>query len=210
VLATLQSNVDAVREAGGAPHVNHPNFGWAFDHRVLKRLRGARLFELHSGHPLVHVQGGGDSPGTEEMWDSLLTAGVRIYGVAVDDSHHFLQGEPSRERASPGRGWVVVRASRLDAAEIVSRLEAGDFYASTGVELEDVVVAPTRLEVRIKPYRNFKYRTEFIGSGGRVLLRTGANPAVLTLTGPERYVRARVVDSGGAVAWVQPVFVVRR
>jgi hypothetical protein len=208
LVGTIQANVDAVREVRGVPHINHPNFRWAFDHRVLAQVHGDRLLEIFNGHPQVHNHGGGDAPGLEAMWDSLLTRGKRIYGIAVDDAHHFL-GEFAADRSNPGRGWVAVRARRLDANEIVQNLEAGRFYASTGVELNDVVVTATTLAVHIRPRADFRYRTEFIGGGGRVLARTEANPAVFTLTGAEAYVRAVVYDSGGAVAWVQPVFAVR-
>jgi hypothetical protein len=144
----------------------------------------------------------------EAVWDYLLTGGKRIYGIAVDDAHHF-QGEFAADRANPGRGWVAVRADRLDAEEIMRRMEAGEFYASTGVALDDVRIAQNSLEVRVTQRGNFKYTTEFIGANGAVLARTGANPARYTLRGDEVYVRARVTDSGGAVAWIQPVFVVR-
>jgi hypothetical protein len=207
--ATLQANVDAVREAGGVPQVNHPNFRWALSAEDLAAVEDAGLVEVYSGHPLVHIYGGGDSPGTEEIWDELLTRGRRIYGVAVDDAHHF-QGEFGRGRAAPGRGWVVVRARSLDAAEIVRALDEGRFYASTGVELEDIAVTATRIEIRIKPRGDFKYTTTFIGGGGRVLKRTGGYVAVFELDGPTRYVRARITDSGGAMAWTQPVFVAAR
>jgi len=40
-----------------------------------------------------------------------------------------------------------------------------------------------------------------------VLATTGANPAVYTLEGDEGYVRARVRDSMGYMAWAQPVFI---
>jgi len=206
LVATIQANVDAVREVEGVPHINHPNFRWAFDHRTLAQVDDDRLLEIFNGHPLVHNQGGGDAPGLEEVWDQLLTGGKRIYGIAVDDAHHFT-GEFSSDRANPGRGWVAVRADRLEAEEILRRLEAGEFYASTGVELRDVVITPRRLEVHIDPSGDFKYTTEFIGSGGRVLERTGANPAIFALGDQRGYVRARVTDSGGAKAWVQPVFI---
>ena len=48
----------------------------------------------------------------EAVWDHLLTMGKRIYGIAVDDAHHF-QGEFAPEGSNPGRGWVVVRAEVL-------------------------------------------------------------------------------------------------
>jgi hypothetical protein len=37
-----------------------------------------------------------------------------------------------------------------------------------------------------------------------VLAETVANPAVFTFKGGEGYVRARVIESNGAMAWVQP------
>jgi len=206
LVATIQANVDAVRDAGGVPHINHPNFGWALGADELAQVDRCRLLEIFNGHPQVHNQGGGDSPGTEEVWDILLTRGERIYGIATDDAHH-LQGEFGPYRANPGRGWVAVKARALDPDEIVRNLDSGLFYASTGVELEDVVVTPTRLEVRIKRRGDFKYTTEFIGSGGEVLKRSGGIHPVYELDGPVQYVRARVRDSRGALAWTQPIFV---
>lgn len=206
LVGTIQRNVDAVREVEGVPHINHPNFGWAIDQHVLAQVRNDRLLEIFNGHPLVHNVGGIGAPGMEEVWDYLLTGGKRIYGIAVDDAHHFT-GEFSRDRANPGRGWVVVRADLLDAEEIMQRLEAGEFYATTGVELDDVRIDETRLMIHIRERGDFRYTTEFIGPGGRVLARTGANPAIYQLREMEGYVRARVIDSGGAIAWVQPVFI---
>jgi hypothetical protein len=209
VVATLQANIDAIRAAGGVPQVNHPNFGWAFGADELEQVKGVRLMEIASGHPLVNMEGGGGAPGIEAIWDRLLTAGHRIYGMGVDDSHHWLQ-EFAPHRANPGRAWVVVRARSLDAGEIAANLDRGLFYASTGVRLDDVTVKPDRIEIRMASRTNFRYTTRFIGDGGRVLLETGDNPAIYTLRDEVTYVRAKVVDSNGAAAWVQPVFVAGR
>ncbi len=205
ILGTIQKNVDAVRELKGVPHINHPNFQWAFDHQILARVRNDRLLEIFNGHPLVHNLGGGNSPSMEEIWDHLLTGGKRVYGVAVDDAHHF-QGAFSPDRANPGRGWVAVRAERLDGAEILRNMEKGLFYASTGVVIDEVIVTPSGLEIRIRRLGDFKYRTEFIGDG-KLLAATGENPAIYHLSHAISYVRAKVTDSAGAVAWIQPVFV---
>ena len=202
---TIQRNVDAVRAAGGVPHINHPNFRWAFHHRELLHIRNDKLLEIFNGHPLVNNFGGGGWPGMEQVWDHLLSAGRRIYGIAVDDAHHF-QGEFAAERSNPGRGWVAVKARVLNGQEIVNNLEAGLFYASTGVELEEVLIERNRLEIHIRMRSEFRYRTQFIGENGRVLFQSENNPAVFALHHPEKYVRAKVMDSAGFVAWVQPVF----
>jgi len=204
---TLQKNIDAVRQAGGLPHINHPNFRWALSAEVIAQVKNARLIEIFNGHPEVHNQGGFDSPGAEEIWDRLLTGGKRVYGIAVDDAHHFL-GEFSPDRANPGRGWVVVRAKSLTPPDIIAGLEAGRFYSSTGVELDTLITTAARMEIRIRPKGDFKYVTEFVGDGGKVLLRTGGNPAVYELSGSPRYIRARVKDSAGHFAWTQPAFVI--
>ena len=206
LVGTIQANVDAVREKDGIPHINHPNFGWAFGARELAQVENDRLLEIFNGHPDVHNRGGGGFPGMEEIWDILLTQGKRIYGIAVDDAHHF-QGEFGRGRANPGRGWVAVRASALEAGPIMEALEEGRFYASTGVVIEEILVSENRLDVRIEPRGSFRFTTTFIGSGGRVLKTVHGLEAHFELSAPEAYVRARVEDSGGAVAWVQPVWV---
>jgi predicted metal-dependent phosphoesterase TrpH len=205
LVGTIQKNVDAIREVRGVPHINHPNFRWAFGYEALRQVRNDKLFEIWNGHPHVHNLGGGDHDGLEDIWDRLLTDGKRLFGIAVDDAHHF-QGEFAPGRSNPGRGWVVVRADHLDANTLVEAMEAGQFYASTGVSLRDVRVEPTRLTITIEPRGDFKYTTEFVGRGGRVLARTGDLTASYTPQGDEGYVRARVRDSMGYHAWVQPVF----
>ena len=209
---TIQANVNAVREAAGVPHINHPNFRWAFGLTELLRVRNDSLLEIYNGHPQVHNEGGDGIPGMEAVWDALLSAGKRIYGIAVDDAHHF-QGEFTRSRANPGRGWIAIAAPRLEAAGLMRSLERGLFYASSGVVLDSVTVTESELEIRIRPEADFRYTTTFIGDGGRVLARVGGLSPRFSLRGPGTrdvtYVRARVEDSGGAVAWVQPAFVRR-
>jgi hypothetical protein len=209
LVATIQANVDAVREVEGVPHINHPNFQWSFGADELGRIERDRLLEIWNGHPTVHNDGGGGVPSVEHVWDVLLTGGKRVYGLAVDDAHHF-QGEFAADRANPGRGWIEVRSPALEPVALMEALEAGRFYASTGVELDDVVVTPDRLEVHVRELGDFKYSTRFIGADGAVLAESWSNPAIYVLRRDEPYVRARVTDSGGAVAWIQPVFTTPR
>jgi hypothetical protein len=86
-------------------------------------------------------------------------------------------------------------------------MEEGRFYASTGVELDSISVSSQEMKISIHQNGTFKYTTEFIGKGGRLLARTGSLTPTYRLGGDETYVRARITDSGGQRAWVQPVFV---
>ena len=194
----LQRDIDAVHKAGGIALVNHPNFGWAFGAEELLQLRDFTLLEIASGHPYVNMLG---PPSHEAMWDRLLTAGRRVWGVAVDDSHH-LKRPWDTDVALPGKAWVVVRAGKRDAQSIVDALKRGDFYASTGVELEEVSSG----KVKVKEKNGAHYRVQFIGKGGRVLQETEGPVAEYKVRGGEGYLRAKVVDSNGRMAWTQPVF----
>lgn len=202
VVENLQRNIDSVRAAGGIAAINHPNFGWAFGAEELKRLHGVTLLEIASGHPYVNMAG---PPSVESMWDALLTAGKRVWGIAVDDSHHLKRPWDS-DIAPPGRAWIVVRSEKLDAEAILTALQCGDFYASNGVELDDYVAEPRRMTVKIHQKNLAHYRTQFIGPNGALLFETTANPAVYSHRGAARYIRARVIDSNGRQAWTQPWF----
>lgn len=204
VTEILQRNVNEIRAAKGVPHINHPNFGWAITADELKQVENNKLFEIYNGHPLVNNLGGGGKPGLEEMWDAILSSGKLLYGIAVDDAHHFKT--PWDKTASlPGKGWIVVRAEQLSPRAVLGALESGNFYASTGVELKDYEVDAKSLKITINELKSSKYRVQFIGKNGDILSETITNPAVYQFRGDEIYVRARIIESNGKMAWTQPV-----
>lgn len=207
--------------------INHPNFRWALRAEDIIHVEGARFFEIYNGHPSVHNSGDEQHVGTERMWDIILTKRLAelhlpvIYGTATDDAHHYHQY--GQRFANPGRGWVMVRAAHLTPESLIRAMEAGDFYASTGVVLKDVVFDGKRLKVVIEPEPGVSYATQFIGtmkgydpesrpvvdaSGveiettrtysddiGKVLAEANGTTADYALTGKEIYVRAKVIST---------------
>jgi len=85
----------------------------------------------------------------------------------------------------------------------------GDFYASTGVVLDEVNATAKALAIKVHPEGVSKYRIQFIGRGGRVLSEVGEASASYTYAGDEGYVRAKIIESNGRMAWVQPVSLAR-
>jgi hypothetical protein len=204
VVSMVQNMVDAIRAARGVPSINHPNYGWAISAEELAQLQRTRLFEVFNGHPLVNNLGGGGVPGLEETWDRILSSGKLLYGIAVDDAHYFKRPE-DKTAPRPGFGWVYVRAARLEARAIVEALERGEFYSSTGVELDSIEASAKSLVISVRLDRSSKYRIQFIGRQGAVLSESTTSPATYTFKGDEGYVRAKVIESNGKIAWVQPV-----
>jgi hypothetical protein len=211
IAETYARNGAAIRAAGGILQVNHPNFIWSVPLGDMMDLPDSTLFELWNGHPIVYNQGGTDSTGremlsTEARWDSVLSRGKLLFGVADDDSHSYKpQDAENPDLARPGRGWIWVRADSLSADAIVRALHRGDFYASTGVTLRELHISATEYRLEITPAGDRRYLTEFIGQGGQVLARNTTLRPSYRIAGGEGYVRARISDSSGRMAWTQPI-----
>ena len=229
VTEVMQRNVDAVlkqREETGVPmfpHINHPNFHFAITAQDIIGLTGERFFEVYNGHPQVYNYGDSTRPGTEFMWDEINMAYYRkkqpfLYGLATDDSHNYhLFGS---EYSNAGRGWVMVLADSLTPASLISAMEAGDFYATTGVILEEIKIANDALRVKVKEEPGVKYEIQFIGATGQdlttqILKRVSGTEASIELLDSYVFVRAKIVsdkskenpfrDGDMETAWTQPV-----
>jgi len=200
----LQTNLDSINAAGALGQINHPNFHWSINAEEMYNLRNCRLFEVWNTSTDCNNTGGGGYPGTEVLWDSVLTRGKLVYAVASDDAHEFKLWGP--QYSNPGGGFVRVRADSLEAGALVAALERGDFYSSTGVTLKGITVTEEAYTVEFAEQGQTRHTVYFIGRGGKVLATAYQSPAVYRITGKEGYVRAKIVDSNGRLAWTQPVF----
>jgi hypothetical protein len=222
VADTLQRDVDAIRRAGGVPIVNHPNYVWSLSAADLKGLRHAPLLEIWNGHMQTNNLGGGDKPSAEAMWDEVLTAGGTMFGVAADDAHFFKTPPLPAAPSAPGRAWIMVRSDRFTKEALLAAMERGDFYASTGVELAEYSANARGVLLKISAQAQNRYRELFIGREGLVLREVPVTPALpegattlgavrqspvvsYDFRGDEGYVRVKIVDSNGLMAWTQPV-----
>ena len=85
-----------------------------------------------------------------------------MYGIATDDTHHYTGA--GTDRALPGRGWIRVRSFHLTPESIVRAMQAGEFYSSTGVIINDFQFDGKTLKIDIKSEPGISYTTEFIGT----------------------------------------------
>ena len=227
VAATLQKNIDAVlaqRKATGQPmfpHINHPNFGWAIQPADMIQLRGERFFEVYNGHPAVNNYGDKEHLSTGQLWDVInaYRLGVHklplLFGLGVDDAHNY--HDIAVGQSNTGRGWVMVRAKSLTPESIIAAMERGDFYASSGVAVDDLRLARLRYSFRIQPEKGVTYTTWFIGtrknfksSGdlarlnslkpseagiGEILGQSQSLEPSYTFDGDELYVRTEIISS---------------
>jgi hypothetical protein len=206
--------------------LNHPNFKWRLKADDFLRKCDIIFFELNNGDGQEYF-GDDKRVGMELMWDIVLTRRLAefdlplIYGQGVDDAHFYLDLDAGRTSfAIAGRTWIMVRAKYLTPESIIAAMQAGDFYVSTGVILDDVSFDGKSLNVKIKPASGVKYVTEFVGTLvgydansspvldangqemnttqkyskdiGQVLKKVQGTEPSYRLTGKEIYVRARI------------------
>ena len=224
----LKMNVDEMRRnlmKDGNPEwiiVNHPNFGWALNASDIANS-GARFFELFNGHPSVNNWGNEEYPGTEEIWDeaNMMRIGSNqelLYGVANDDSHHYLNFMPGR--SNPGRGWTMVRSENLNPASLYTAMMEGDFYSSTGVELDELKVSSKNIRIKILSEEGVNYTIEFLAwipgeETTKLVSKVAGAKATYKFSGNEGFVRARITSTAlkenpfkvgdFKMAWTQPV-----
>jgi len=233
VTEIMQKTIDAVlkqREETGVPmilHLNHPNFGWGVSVQDIIDLKGERFFEVYNGHPAANNYGDSLRPGTEEIWDRINVAYLNrgqpiLYGLATDDSHNYHQF--GKAFSNSGRGWVMVKAKALTPEALLASLEAGQFYSSTGVILENISFDNNKLEVAVKPEPGVRYTIEFVGvlqgeEKSTVLKKVTGTKAKFKVDQKYLFVRARIVstkkkdnpyqEDDVEMAWTQPVYKVK-
>lgn len=234
VADVIQRNLLAAqsrRERSGTKtlvHLNHPNYGYAVTAEQLLPAVGGNFFEVYNGHPAVNNEGDATHASTERMWDIVNSFRLQqanlplLYGLATDDCHNYFEKRPAKA-AQPGRGWVTVLASTLTPDALVESLEAGRFYASSGVMLNSITFDGQKLRIEIQPQDGIIFTTQFIGTNrdfpqestpadpdeavaalitrsysdqiGKVFAESKGDVAEYQLTGQELFVRAVVTSS---------------
>jgi hypothetical protein len=181
---TYQAMVDGVNAQGVPATFNHPTWSSKGANDIYP-VAGLKFMEIYNG--LVDDQ-------DEPIWDTVLSMGKQIYGVCSDDCHTLA--------SQSGKAWIVVRAPSLTQSDIFGAMNAGDFYASTGVVLNDYVAAADHITVDSQDGNLI----EFVGFQGAVLASVAGPYAEYQFTDSDPFVRARITNAAGKHAWTQPVF----
>ena len=217
---TLQANIDNIINSGGLAEINHPNFRWALNEKDLVQIRGAHFIEVFNGNYNTHNYGGGGKKSVEEMWDEMLSKKIKIWGVAVDDSHHFKE-EFAPHRHNPGRGWVEVFSKDLSEKNILDSMRNGNFYFSNGVKFKNISFNKEKIELSISgDYFNkglsnslvtdSKYTTQLISNDGEIIEEVDGKSVKFNLiknTQKYTYFRTKTISSTGSIGWTQPIFI---
>lgn len=215
--ASLADAAIAVRESGGLPFLAHPVWSGLRTSEVegIEHCAGVEIFNAS-----CEIEQSRGESGTH--WDSWLTAGYRLGGIATDDTHY------------PGwdafRGWTLVHARERSRAAVIEALSAGHYYATSGPRILGIKVDNDAITVHTTPARaitglaNPPYGARVAAGSGSLAYRSQRLPtvegqsaegiadgeyltgAVFPLRPGPTYGRIVVDGSQGGRAWSNPIW----
>jgi len=138
----------------------------------------------------------------EAAFEAMLRADKKVFCFASDDNHNA-DSFDSPLCDSFG-GWCMINSDKLDYASIISSLENGDFYASTGPEIYSITEEDGVVKVKCSPARKIALfaRTRrvacVVAPEGETLCE-----AEFKLAEDDVYFRIKVIDDKAKIAWSQ-------
>lgn len=139
--------IKVAKERGYIVCMNH--FSWSLqnytDYIGLEGLWGAECYNTGCAVEGYHRDNSID------VVDDMLHAGKQVFPVAADDSHKEI------DRFG---GYIMVKAESLDYDTIFAALERGDFYASTGPEIDELYLEDGILKIKSSGAKEICINTE--------------------------------------------------
>lgn len=196
----INSIIEQARKEGFLVSYNHPV--WSLqnceDYGELKGLWGVEV------HNTGCVRNG--YVDTPQPLEDLLRKGERVFPLATDDAHSM---------NDCFGGWLWVLADRLEYGDVMEALEKGDFYASTGPQIQEISLDGNLLTVRTSAAVSIDLATDCRIYMRRRNSENEITEAVFDLTrwfeNAEKarhapYFRLTVQDASGKYAWSRAYF----
>lgn len=147
--------------------LNHPQWVyWDIQPQFLIDNPEIRFFEVCNGGSMYAPHPDAQRVTPESFWDAVnafrsLSGAPLLFGVGSDDTHYYINRTPQQRLAD---AWIMVRAKSLKPDTLLTAMSEGDFYASTGVFLEEVEFSKRRrtLHVKVQAAPGATYRIHFI------------------------------------------------
>lgn len=188
--AGINEIIRIAKEQGFIVSYNHPTWSLenAADYLHYEGMFAVEIYNTSCYRP-------GARPDDEHVFDDLLRAGKKVFCTAADDNHTY--------NGAFG-GWVCINADKLEYDTVMTALQKGDFYASTGPQIFSLVQDGNEVEIKTSPCKKIGVVTH----GRRTPCKSAPENETLTtarfkLLDSDKYFRIRVTDEHGNVAYTQ-------
>lgn len=88
---------------------------------------------------------------TMQPIDDLLRMGEKVFPLATDDAHNI---------DDCFRGFVMVKANKLEYDDVYEALEKGNFYSSSRPEIKELYIEDNVLYIKTSPARQIYFTTD--------------------------------------------------
>ena len=182
--------IRTAKEKGFIVCYNHPT--WSLEN-ALQYLHYDGLFAVEIYNTTAFRPGA--RVDDEHVFDDFLRAGKQISCICADDNHSL---------PNSFGGWVCINAEKLEYGSIMTALQKGDFYASTGPQILSLVQNGLEVEITTSPCKKIGVTT--FGRYAPAVIAKEDEPlttARFTLKPEDKYFRIRVTDACGHTAYTQ-------
>lgn len=198
-LKVAQDLVDELRAKGLVVVYNHPVWSRVELEEFcdLEGIVGIETFNYNTvnecalGSDFVH-------------YDEMLRKGKTPLCFATDDNHN-----DGTFRDACG-GYIVVLAEELSHDAIITNIMGGSFYASSGIDIDEIKVEDGYLCVKCSEVNRVNFIAEGkIGDGRTVMCddyEDTMTEAKYQIKGSERSIRIECIDKYGRAAWSNPIY----
>jgi hypothetical protein len=194
---SIQKLINYYNNLGAVVGYNHPN--WSAQVQADSKILSVAAVDF------VEVVNSTIN-GSERAFDLLLSKGVRVFGVGVDDYHYQSTWKDSNQYFN--KAYIIAFAEKKEKMSIWKSLLSGCFYATKGVEM-DIFCNNGVLTVSSNKQSTFKFiglNVNAPGEGTVLNTITNVKEASYSIKGNEGYVRVNVTNSDG-VAFSQPIVI---
>lgn len=199
----LQACIDVLNEHYRLIQFNHPLFSMMFAKLSaddILSLKGYDLLEIYNHKDFRNETG---IPNAEVLARIILNEGKRLVLTAGDDFHG-----PYKQTKNDyfGGGYLMVHAEKNEES-ILSALENGDFYSSTGPLIFDYRRIGNRLEIHTSPAQNIIFYSN-VRRCKNIMSDDGCDITFgeYEIREDDFYLWVKIVDANGKTAWTQPIY----
>ncbi len=201
--AELQRCLDTLAARYRLVQFNHPLFSSMFANLSdmdIVGLDGYHFLEIYNHKDFRNETG---LSSAEILVRRILNARKKVILTAGDDFHG-----PYKKAVNDyfGGGCVMVNAER-NADDILSALENGDFYPTTGPKILDYRRVGNRFIIKTTPVKNIIFYSN-VRRCKNIMTDDNADVTIgeYDLRDEDFYVWVKAVDAHGKTAWTQPVY----
>ena len=204
-IGEINKTIRALNDGGFIVNLNHTAWSNQPTEDVLA-IEGNVGMELYN----TTCDDGFEGMGELHRYMQTIRAGRRVLPIAADDVHRgaFRYGRPWA-MGDGCRAFVMIRADRLAAPDVLAALRAGHYYCSNGPRIHEAYIEGDRVVVECSPVCGAYLKTGFVGYQRIVQAASDTLTHVeFDLRGFDRepFLMVQITDSMGQFACTVPFY----